>query len=211
MRTLVAAIVVAFLASACGAARSSADLQPSSPVASPRVTTACLDLDRSRCEAIEVALPGQIPAGRTPQNAEISESRCDGPCLPAGVFGWRAHVKVEFLDGGEPVFLDVEVTDAMKWEAVPTVSVWSVARTTPIVGSSIDIDFEPCGYDAGIDADASFWDPAGALTWDALRRLNSAHARFTLTSRQTATLTLDDGSTINLARHTGPKHLQRCD
>ena len=213
---LIAAIVVAFLASACGAASSSTALQPRPTVTTPTVATstvatACIDLDQSRCQAIQVALQGQIPAGRTPQNVEISESRCDGPCLPAGVNGWRGHVKVEFLDGGEPMFLDVEVADAMKWEVIPTVSAWSVARTTPILGSSIDIDFERCGYDAGIDADASFWDPVGALTWNALRRLNSALARFTLTSRQAATLTLDDGSTINLARHRGPKHLQRCD
>jgi hypothetical protein len=206
MRILLAAITMALMAAACGVPPSLADLQPA-----PTAAIACLDLDRPRCEAIQRALPAQLPAGRAPQNVEISESVCDGPCFPAGVKGWRGHVKIEFLDAGEPLFLGVDVLEVMSWETIPTVSVSSVPRTAPILGSSADIEFGQCGYDEGIDADGSFWDPVGALTWDSLRRLNSSRARFTLESRRTATLRFDDGLTINLARHIGPKRLPGCD
>jgi len=200
-----AAITVAVLTASCNSEVSVDWLPPSAPV----VAVACLDLEPSRCELIERALPGQIP-GRTPQNVEISESLCDGPCFPAGVSDWRGHVKVEFLDGAEPLFFLVEVGSAVKWEKVPTVSVRSIPRSSPMPSSSMDLEFDPCGYDTGIDADGSFWDPVGVLSWDSLR-LASASVRFSRTSAKTATLTLENGTIIRLARHLGPKFLGGCD
>src|SRR6266545_6596362 len=114
MRMLLAAIAVAALTASCNSARSVDWLPPSAPV----VAIACLDLQPSRCELIERALPGQIP-GRLPQNVEISETICDGPCFPPGGSAWRGGVKVEFLDGSDPLFLSFEVTNAIKWMAIP--------------------------------------------------------------------------------------------
>jgi hypothetical protein len=206
MRTLLAAItVVVALTASCNSAQSVDWLAP----AVPTTAIACLDLEPSRCELIERALPGQIP-GRTPQNVEISESLCDGPCFPPGVSAWRGHVKVEFLDGAEPLFFLVEVTSAVNWEKVPTVSVRSIPHSSPMPSSSMDLEFGPCGYDTGIDADGSYWDPVGTLSWESLR-LTWARARLTRTSRQTATLTLENGTIISLARHVGPKYLSPCD
>jgi len=203
---LLAAITVAVLTASCNSEVSVDWLPPSAPV----VAIACLDLEPSRCELIERALPGQIP-GRTPQNVEISESLCDGPCFPPGVSDWRGHVKVEFPDGAEPLFFLVEVTSAVNWEKVPTVSVRSIPRSSPMPSSSMDLEFDACGYDMGIDADGSFWDPVGTLRWESLRQLNASRVRFTRTSRQTATLTLANGAMISLARHVGPKYLGGCD
>ena len=206
MRVFLAAVTVAVLTASCNSEVSVDWLPPAAPV----VAIACLDLESSRCELIERALPGQIP-GRMPQNVEISESLCDGPCFPPGVSDWRGHVKVEFLDGAEPLFFIVEVSRALKWDKVPTVSVRSIPRSSPMSSSSMDLEFGPCGYDGGIDADGSFWDPVGALSWDSLRQLASASVRVTRTSTKTATLTLENGTIISLARHLGPKFLGGCD
>jgi hypothetical protein len=202
---LLTAMTVAVLTASCNSEVSVGWLPPSAPV----VATACLDLEPSRCELIERALPGQIP-GRTPQNVEISESLCDGPCFPADVSAWRGGVKVEFLDGAEPLFFLVEVTGAVNWEKVPTVSVRSIPRSSPMPSSSMDLEFGSCGYDTGIDADGSYWDPVGTLSWESLR-LTWARVRFTRTSAKTATLTLEDGTIISLACHVGPKYLSACD
>ena len=205
MRILLAAITVAVLTASCNSEVSVDWLPPSAPV----VAIACLDLEPSRCELIERALPGQIP-GRTPQNVEISQSLCDGPCFPPGVSDWRGHVKVEFLDGAEPLFFLVEVSSAVNWAKVPTVSVRSIPRSSPMPSSSIDLEFDACGYGVGIDADGSYWDPVGTLSWESLR-LTWVRARLTRTSRQRATLTLDNGTIVSLARHVGPKYLSPCD
>jgi hypothetical protein len=202
---LLAAITVAVLTASCNSEVSVEWLPPSAPV----VAMACLDLEPSRCELIERALPGQIP-GRTPQNVEISESLCDGPCFPPGMSDWRGHVKVEFKDGAEPLFFIVEVTSAVNWEKVPTVSVRSIPRSSPMPSSSIDLEFDACGYGVGIDADGSYWDPVGTLSSESLG-LTWARTRLTRTSRQTATLTLENGTIISLARHVGPKYLSPCD
>lgn len=204
----VAMVVVAtVLLAGCGSTA------PESPAPRPpdRPPTACVGLAPARCDQALGILAEELPA-RSPSWVQVAWSLCDGPCPGAERGVWRAHLTVEFLDGGdaETVILEVD-GDTARWEPIETALVRVAARSAPLAGPDVEFTLGHCGLASGIDIDGAYWDPVGTVDPSDPELINSTEARFTLTSPRTARLLTVGGTTVELVRHEGPKFLPGCD
>lgn len=182
--------------------------QPSEHPSGGRVPAACVGLAVAQCELALASLSEKQP-GLTPSYVAISKRFCDGPC-PGGV--WLGHLMVEFSDGRKPLTILITVDgDTVDWEPIESVLSQVTPKSPRLAGPTTELALGHCGLGSGIDVDASFWDPIGVIDPDAPDLINSATARFTLSSPDTAILVTECGAAVQLVRHRGSKYFFLCD
>lgn len=172
---------------------------------------ACVGLLVAQCERALSVLPDKL-LGATPSYVIVAARLCDGPCPGADRGVWRGHLTVEFRQERKPQTIQIEVDgDAIEWRPIESVLVEVTPQSPRLTAPTTELTLGHCGLGSGIDVDGSFWDPVGQIDPDALDLVNSANARFTLTSPDTAVLATEGGAVVQLVRHTGRKHLFGCD
>jgi hypothetical protein len=97
------------------------------------------------------------------------------------------------------------------WELIESALVEVTPRSPRVTAPTTAFALGHCGLGSGIDVDGSFWDPVGQIDPDALDLVNSANARFTLNSPDTAILVTEGGAVLQLVRHAGSKYFFLCD
>lgn len=165
----------------------------------------------AQCELVLAALAGRLP-GVNPSYVVISERICDGPCPGEERGLWLGHLMVEFSDGRKPQTILFEVDgDVVDWRPIETVLVEAAPRSPRLTGPTTELTLGHCGVSSGIDVDGSFWDPVGVIDGGEPSLVNTADARFTLTTPDAALLVTQAGTVLQIVRHQGPKFLALCD
>lgn len=200
-------ILAAAIVAACGATTPSAE--PSTP--SSRMPVACSGLLVAQCEQALAAVAVNLP-GVTPSYVAISRKFCDGPCPGSDRGVWLGGLWVEFGDGRKSLNVHIEVDGAtVSWESIESAIVEVSPRSPSLSAPTTEFTLGHCGLGSGIDVDGSFWDPVGMIDPRSLDLINSANARFTLNSPDTAILVTEGGAVLQLVRHSGSKYFFLCD
>lgn len=188
------------------------DTQPTpEPPPRERVSAACIGLEVGQCELVLTALSEKLP-GTAPAYVAISERLCDGPCPGSERGLWLGHVMVEFSDGRKAETILIEVDgDTIAWQPIESALVAVTPRSPRLSGPATEYTLGHCGIGSGIDVDGSFWNPVGVIDAGASDLINSAAARFTLNTADTATLVTEGGAVLQLVRHPGTKYFFLCD
>ena len=185
--------------------------QPSEPPSLGRPRTACIGLLAAQCEQALAALAVNLP-GVTPSYVAVGHKLCDGPCPGSERGVWIGGLWIEFADGRKSLNIHIEVDGAtVEWEDIPSAIVEVSPRSRRLTAPTTEFTFGHCGLGSGIDVDGSFWDPIGMIDPDNLDLVNSANARFTLNSPDSAIVVTEGGAVLQLVRHVGSKYFFLCD
>lgn len=176
-----------------------------------RVATACIGLLTAQCELAIGALSDKRP-GDSATYVAASARTCDGPCPGAERGVWLGHLMVEYSDGRKPVTIIIAVDGgAIDWKPIETQFVKATPQSAPLKERTTELTLGHCGVGSGIDVDGAFWDPIGLIDSNEQALINTAKARFTLNSPDSAVLVTEGGAVLQLVRHQGPKFLPGCD
>ncbi len=173
--------------------------------------TACVGLLAAQCEQALAAVAVNLP-GTTPSYVAVSRKQCDGPCPGSERGVWIGGIWVEFSDGRMSLNIQIEVDGAtVAWENIPSAIVEVSPQSPRLSAPTGEFTLGHCGLGSGIDIDGSFWDPVGMIDPESLDLVNSANARFTLNSPDTAIVVTEGGAVLQLVRHPGSKYFFLCD
>ena len=173
----------------------------------------CISIEAAECGFVADLVLERLPEDRgMPFSIVINLDGCGGPCGKT-LDDRGGAVTVWYADGSEPI--DATVHGPAEAPVFGELEMaWSdlIEPASAVVEGAGPFAHElgHCGLLWQVDFDGSFWVPVGEIDGDAADLFNSGSGQMALLEPNLAQFDADSGSTVQLARFPGPKHVFLC-